>query len=148
MSGGQHYAMSRDSVLVVHSVHCAALSFAKPVFSIQDTSLPAGSFKLADTLTSRLSDLNSDLSSMITEINGVSNTLSQSNKAKSDDPFETIVKVLNSHVNHIREIERSNEELRLKVEGAKKEMAGMNRGLGGYGHNGGEDDFWKSYMRS
>ncbi|KAK7540873.1 Nsp1-like C-terminal region-domain-containing protein [Phyllosticta citribraziliensis] len=101
-------------------------------------------YKLAEKLCDRLNDLNKDLSYMIDEINGVSATLSKTDKP--DDPLTQVVRVLNSHLSQLQAIDTGAAELHAKVLAAQKETQTYR--LSGQASLGSDpaDDFARSFL--
>ncbi|KAF2813139.1 uncharacterized protein BDZ99DRAFT_382476 [Mytilinidion resinicola] len=101
-------------------------------------------YKLAEKLSDRLNELNKDLTEMIEEVNGVSQTLSKT--TKPDDPLSAVVKVLNSHLAQLQIIDTGATELQAKIANAQKEqqrLGGAN-GWSGLGSDPAED-FYRSF---
>lgn len=85
-----------------------------------------------------------DLTSMIEEINLASTNLSKSNKSATDsDPLSQIVRVLNSHLSQLQQIDTGAAALQQKVTLAQKEARSLGRGSG-LGEDGGVDGFMRS----
>ncbi|KAL9044108.1 MAG: hypothetical protein Q9214_002732 [Letrouitia sp. 1 TL-2023] len=76
-------------------------------------------YHLAERLTDRLDDMGKDLNSMIDEINDASSSLNRNSKA--DDPLSQVVKVLNSHLIQLQQIDQGAAALQLKVASAQKD---------------------------
>lgn len=107
-------------------------------------------YKLAEKMSDRLEDMGKDLTSMIEEVNGVSATLSKTNKA--DEPVAQIVRILNSHLYQLQIIDQGTSELKEKIAAAQKTRQGLASKLGyrhstpGVGNGSAADDFYRSYM--
>ncbi|KAF2494040.1 hypothetical protein BU16DRAFT_573392 [Lophium mytilinum] len=101
-------------------------------------------YKLAEKLSDRLNELNKDLTEMIEEVNGVSQTLSKT--SKPDDPLSAVVKVLNSHLAQLQVIDTGATELQAKIADAQKEQQrlGGASGWSGLGSDPAED-FYRSF---
>ena len=86
-----------------------------------------------------------DLSSMIEEINDASSNLSK--HSKSDDPLTQVVRVLNSHLTQLQQIDQGAARLQLKVKEAQ--TAGQSirpsNGLNGPSSDAAEA-FYRSFM--
>ncbi|KAF2268335.1 hypothetical protein CC78DRAFT_530252 [Lojkania enalia] len=100
-------------------------------------------YKLAEKLQDRLNELNKDLTEMIEEINTTSQTLSKT--GKPDDPLTKVVRVLNSQLSQLQQIENGTSQLQAKINSAQKES----QRVGASGWNGlGTDpteDFYRSF---
>jgi nuclear pore complex protein Nup62 len=81
---------------------------------------------------------------MIVEINGVSADLSNT---KSDDPLSQVVRVLNSHLSQLQQIDMGAARLQQKIDAAQKE--GQWSGKNGHGALGSDntESFMRSYLR-
>ncbi|BDD59838.1 Nucleoporin-62 C-terminal-like protein [Monascus purpureus] len=107
-------------------------------------------YKLAEKMSDRLEEMGKDLTSMIEEVNGVSATLSKTNKA--DEPVAQIVRILNSHLYQLQIIDQGTSELKEKIAAAQKTRQGLASKLGyrhgtpGVGNGSAADDFYRSYM--
>lgn len=121
-------------------------------------------YKLAEKLSGRLEEMGKDLSTMITEINHASSDLSKNSKA--DDPvsfvpnlskstlaltcliqISQVVRVLNSHLTQLQQIEQGAAALQAKVIAAQKAgtSAGPSNGFSGPTSEA-VDGFYRSYM--
>ncbi|KAL8692155.1 MAG: hypothetical protein Q9224_004017, partial [Gallowayella concinna] len=102
-------------------------------------------YKLAEKLSTRLDDMGKDLGSMIEEINDASSSLNKN--AKTDDPLSQVVRVLNSHLTQLQQIDQGANALKLKV--AAAQQASQSLGLTN-GYNGpisdAADSFYRSFM--
>lgn len=117
-------------------------------------------YKLAEKLQDRLNELNKDLTEMIEEINGTSQTLSKT--GKPDDPVSSchfhhgltiligeqltkVVRVLNTQLAQLQLIDSGASQLQDKINKAQKESqrVGAN-GWNGLGTDPSED-FYRSY---
>ena len=104
------------------------------------------SYKLAEKLQDRLNELNKDLTEMIEEINTTSQTLSKS--GKPDDPLTKVVRVLNSQLAQLQNIDLGAKELEKKIEKAQKDARPQGNGSwNGLGSDA-ADDFYRSYRGS
>ncbi|KAL8899076.1 MAG: hypothetical protein Q9192_001758 [Flavoplaca navasiana] len=84
-----------------------------------------------------------DLSSMVEEINDASSSLNKN--SKPDDPLSQVVRVLNSHLTQLQQIDQGANVLKLKVAAAEK----ASRSLGPTnGFNGPSSDAADSFYRS
>ncbi|KAL9103749.1 MAG: hypothetical protein Q9163_001253 [Psora crenata] len=110
-------------------------------------------YQLAARLSEKLDEMGKDLASMIEEINDASSTLSKN--SKQDDPLSQVVRVLNSHLTQLQQIDQGAAALTLKVQEAQKAArtfgparVGNGGGGGGLGGPSSEaaDGFWRSYM--
>ncbi|KAF2006613.1 hypothetical protein P154DRAFT_517665, partial [Amniculicola lignicola CBS 123094] len=100
-------------------------------------------YKLAEKLQDRLNELNKDLTEMIEEINTTSQTLSKT--GKPDDPLTKVVRVLNSQLAQLQQIETGTAQLQDKIKAAQKDSARVGaNGWQGLGSNATED-FLRSY---
>ena len=86
-----------------------------------------------------------DLGSMIEEINDASSNLSK--HTNSDDPLTQVVRVLNSHLTQLQQIDQGAASLRLKVKEAQRagQSMGPPSGLSGPSSDAAEG-FYRSYM--
>lgn len=90
---------------------------------------------------------------MIEEINSASTSLTASSKSATvgandgADPLAQIVRVLNSHLSQLQQIDQGANQLREKVVVAQKEARGLG-GRGGLGGLGLEDGGVEGFMRS
>ncbi|KAL9637292.1 MAG: hypothetical protein Q9164_002279 [Protoblastenia rupestris] len=110
-------------------------------------------YQLASRLSEKLDEMGKDLTSMIEEINDASSNLSKN--SKQDDPLSQVVRVLNSHLTQLQQIDQGAAALTLKVQAAQKaarasgSISGANGSVGG-GLSGpsseAADAFWRSYM--
>lgn len=82
---------------------------------------------------------------MIEEINDASSNLSK--HAKSDDPLTQVVRVLNSHLTQLQQIDQGTASLQLKVKEAQKagQRMGPPSGLSGPSSDAAEG-FYRLYM--
>ncbi|KAL9094037.1 MAG: hypothetical protein Q9165_003707 [Trypethelium subeluteriae] len=127
-------------------------------------------YRLAERLNDKLGEMGRELGTMIEDINGVSGQLSRTSRA--DDPVSTaavfriapclgeeianlrgkqlsqIVRVLNSHLFSLQQIDQSATQLQTKVAAAQKDTQRM--GTNGYHGIGSDpaDDFYRSWMGS
>ncbi|KAF1973659.1 hypothetical protein BU23DRAFT_464003 [Bimuria novae-zelandiae CBS 107.79] len=101
-------------------------------------------YKLAEKLQDRLNELNKDLTEMIEEINTTSQTLSKS--GKPDDPLTKVVRVLNSQLVQLQNVDMGAKQLEAKIEKAQKDARPT--GTNGWSGPGSDptEDFYKSYM--
>ncbi|KAL8853556.1 MAG: hypothetical protein Q9221_001542 [Calogaya cf. arnoldii] len=84
-----------------------------------------------------------DLGSMVEEINDASSSLNKN--SKPDDPLSQVVRVLNSHLTQLQQIDQGVNALKLKVAAAEK----ASRNLGPTnGFNGPSSDAADSFYRS
>ncbi|SLM36815.1 nucleoporin nsp1 [Lasallia pustulata] len=102
-------------------------------------------YKLAEKLSERLDEMGKDLASMIEEINDISTSLSKNTKA--DDPLSQIVRILNSHLSQLQQIDQGAAALQAKISAAQKSSKGIgsSNGFNGLGSSA-ADDFYRSYM--
>ncbi|MCJ1299039.1 FG-nucleoporin nsp1 [Hypocenomyce scalaris] len=102
-------------------------------------------YKLAEKLSDRMDEMGKDLTSMIEEINDASSSLSKNSKA--DDPLSQIVRILNSHLSQLQQIDHGAAALQAKVAAAQKasKSLGSSNGFNGLGTDA-ADDFYRSYM--
>lgn len=86
-----------------------------------------------------------DLGSMIEEINKASSGLSK--HTKSDDPLTQVVRVLNSHLTQLQQIDVGAANLQMKVKEAQRlgQNMGPPNGLNGPSSEAAEG-FYRSYM--
>ena len=99
-------------------------------------------YKTAERVSERLTDMSSDLTAMIEEINA--STAAMSKSSKSDDPVSQIVRVLNGHLQQLQQIDVDTQALQSKVHAAQQQSSQVMRG----GYSNGADDFYKSIMSS
>ncbi|KAI4221268.1 MAG: hypothetical protein LQ349_007886 [Xanthoria aureola] len=100
-------------------------------------------YLLAEKLSSRLDEMSKDLGSMVEEINDASSSLNKN--SKPDDPLSQVVRVLNSHLTQLQQIDQGANALKLKVAAAEK--AGRSLGPAN-GFNGPSSDAADSFYRS
>ncbi|KAK4692153.1 nuclear pore complex protein Nup62, partial [Lecanoromycetidae sp. Uapishka_2] len=102
-------------------------------------------YQLANKLSERLDDMGKDLGNMIEEINDASSTLSKHSKA--DDPLTQVVRVLNSHLTQLQQIDQGTAALTLKVKEAQRagQSMGPSTGLRGPTSDA-ADGFYRSFM--
>lgn len=99
-------------------------------------------YQIASKLSERLDEMGKDLTTMIEEINDASSTLSRTGKA--DDPLTQVVRVLNSHLSQLQQIDQGAAALQLKVQEAQR--AGQSFApLSGPARDA-ADGFYRSYM--
>ncbi|KAL8799418.1 MAG: hypothetical protein Q9182_005903 [Xanthomendoza sp. 2 TL-2023] len=102
-------------------------------------------YKLAEKLSMRLDDMGKDLGSMIEEINDASSSLNK--HAKTDDPLSQVVRVLNSHLTQLQQIDQGATALKLKVAAAQQASQSLGPTNGYNGPNGdAADSFYRSFM--
>ena len=110
-------------------------------------------YRLAETSSSRLSDMSHSLTDMIEEINSASQKLGSASNASgkskgqggSEDPLNQIIRTLNGHLAQLQVIDGGAASLQAKVSAAQREA----RALGArQGISAGEwvDDFRRSYL--
>ncbi|KAL8922700.1 MAG: hypothetical protein Q9208_005013 [Pyrenodesmia sp. 3 TL-2023] len=75
-------------------------------------------YQLAEKLSTRLDEMGKDLGNMIEEINHASSSLNKN--VKPDDPLSQVVRVLNSHLSQLQQIDQGAATLQLKVAAAQK----------------------------
>ncbi|KAL8950320.1 MAG: hypothetical protein Q9222_003643 [Ikaeria aurantiellina] len=102
-------------------------------------------YQLAEKLSARLDEMGKDLGSMIEEINDASSSLNKN--AKPDDPLSQVVRVLNSHLTQLQQIDQGTAALQLKVAAAQKasQSLGSTNGYNGPSSDA-ADSFYKSFM--
>lgn len=121
-------------------------------------------YRVAERVTERLEGLNTDLGDVIDEVNAASAMIGKSSgpddQVCSDscnchqgdvlttEQLSNIVRVLNSHLQQLQDIDVGARELQEKVDAAKKERAGLGTSSNGWQGIGTDaaDDFYKSYM--
>ena len=123
------------------------------------------SYQLAEKLSDRLDEMGKDLTGMIEEINDASSTLSKN--SNTDDPvsrrdvdceensctktdslkLSQIVRVLNSHLSQLQQIDQGAAALQAKVSAAQKleRNVGLTNGFDGSTSDA-ADDFYRSFM--
>lgn len=86
-----------------------------------------------------------DLGSMIEEINDASLNLSK--HAKADDPLTQVVRVLNSHLTQLQQIDQGAASLQMRVKESQKagQSMGPPSGLSGPSSDAAEG-FYRSYL--
>lgn len=120
------------------------------------------SYQIASKLSERLDEMGKDLTTMIEEINHASSSLSKTGKA--DDPVSLfafifqlikadlarlmqltqVVRVLNSHLTQLQQIDQGTAALQLKVQEAQR--AGQSFGPLSGPASDAADGFYRSYM--
>ncbi|KAF1808337.1 hypothetical protein P152DRAFT_462611 [Eremomyces bilateralis CBS 781.70] len=102
-------------------------------------------YKLAERLTERVNGLNRDVTDVIDEINNVSSSLSKTNNP--DDPLSHVVKVLNSHLQQLQQVDTATAGLKEKVEAAQKDSVRANASWNGSQSMGSDPaaDFYRSF---
>ncbi|KAI4249748.1 MAG: hypothetical protein L6R40_000537 [Gallowayella cf. fulva] len=102
-------------------------------------------YALAEKLSARLDEMGKDLGSMIEEINDASSSLNQN--TKSNDPLSQVVRVLNSHLTQLQQIDQGANALRLKVAAAQQasQSLGPTNGFNGPSSDA-ADSFYRSFM--
>ncbi|KAL8713196.1 MAG: hypothetical protein Q9220_002717 [cf. Caloplaca sp. 1 TL-2023] len=102
-------------------------------------------YQLAEKLSTRLDEMGKDLGSMIEEINDASSSLNKN--AKPDDPLSQVVRVLNSHLTQLQQIDQGTAALQLKVAAAQKasQSFGSTNGYNGPSSDA-ADSFYRSFM--
>ncbi|KAK2790337.1 FG-nucleoporin nsp1 [Onygenales sp. PD_12] len=117
-------------------------------------------YKLAERLSERLNEMGQDLTSMIEEVNSASATLSKTTKA--DEPISQIVRILNSHLSQLQQIDQGTATLRAKIAASQRvggaigvsghqhmgsgSFSSSGRNGNGSGGGGVADDFYRAYM--
>ncbi|CAF9929594.1 FG-nucleoporin nsp1 [Imshaugia aleurites] len=99
-------------------------------------------YQIASKLSERLDEMGKDLTTMIEEINDASSTLSKTGKA--DDPLTQVVRVLNSHLTQLQQIDQGAAALQLKVQEAQRTGQTLTS-LSGPTSDA-ADGFYRSYM--
>ncbi|KAL2042063.1 hypothetical protein N7G274_005251 [Stereocaulon virgatum] len=102
-------------------------------------------YQLASKLQERLDEMGKDLSSMIEEINDASSTLNKNKDA--DDPLSQVVRVLNSHLTQLQQIDQGAAALQQKVKEAQRasQSIGPLNSLSGPSSDA-ADGFYRSFM--
>ncbi|KAI4173744.1 MAG: hypothetical protein LQ343_002747 [Gyalolechia ehrenbergii] len=102
-------------------------------------------YELAEKLSTRLDEMWKDLGSMIDEINDASSALNKN--TKPDDPLSQVVRVLNSHLTQLQQIDQGAAALQLKVATAQKASQTLSpaNGLNGPSSDA-ADSFYRSFM--
>ncbi|KAL8942444.1 MAG: hypothetical protein Q9211_001387 [Gyalolechia sp. 1 TL-2023] len=102
-------------------------------------------YELAEKLSTRLDEMGKDLGSMIDEINDASSALNKN--TKPDDPLSQVVRVLNSHLAQLQQIDQGAAALQLKVATAQKASQTLSpaNGLNGPSSDA-ADSFYRSFM--
>jgi nuclear pore complex protein Nup62 len=122
-------------------------------------------YKLAEKLGERLSEMEKDLGSMVEEVNAANASLSKNGKGDepvSDAPklriytrlthiqITQIVKILNSHLIQLQAIDQGTQALQEKVVNAQKAASQLGYLNGGSSLSGGSgaavQDFYRSYL--
>ncbi|KAL8992823.1 MAG: hypothetical protein Q9169_006809 [Polycauliona sp. 2 TL-2023] len=102
-------------------------------------------YHLAEKLSSRLDEMGKDLGSMVEEINDASSSLNRN--SKPDDPLSQVVRVLNSHLTQLQQIDQGANALKLKVAAAEKASRSMGATNGFNGPSSdAADSFYRSFM--
>ncbi|KAI7525663.1 hypothetical protein KC331_g17399, partial [Hortaea werneckii] len=113
-------------------------------------------YKTAESCTTRLTEMQHSLTSMIDELNSSSTKLSsttsqQQQQNATSDPLADIVRVLNSHLAQLQTIDDGASSLQGRVSQAQRDArqlggslgGGMNGGVNGsYGGAGGDAGGW------
>lgn len=99
-------------------------------------------YQIASKLSERLDEMGKDLTTMIEEINDASSTLSKTGKA--DDPLTQVVRVLNSHLTQLQQIDQGAAALQMKVQEAQR--MGQSFGPLSGPTSDAADGFYRSYM--
>lgn len=98
------------------------------------------SYKTAESCTTRLTEMQHSLTSMIDELNSsstkLSSTTAQQQQSATSDPLADIVRVLNSHLAQLQTIDEGASSLQGKVSQAQRDARQLGGSLGG-GMNGG-----------
>ncbi|KAI7387078.1 hypothetical protein KC332_g15027, partial [Hortaea werneckii] len=113
-------------------------------------------YKTAESCTTRLTEMQHSLTSMIDELNSSSTklsstTASQQQQSATNDPLADIVRVLNSHLAQLQTIDEGASSLQGKVSQAQRDARQLGGSLG-VGMNGGGDaggwveGFGRSYL--
>ncbi|KAL8917992.1 MAG: hypothetical protein Q9172_005600 [Xanthocarpia lactea] len=102
-------------------------------------------YKLAEKLSLRLDEMGKDLGSMVEEINDASSSLNKN--TKPDDPLSQVVRVLNSHLTQLQQIDEGANALKLKVAAAEKASRNLapTNGFNGPSSDA-ADSFYRSFM--
>ncbi|KAL8723184.1 MAG: hypothetical protein Q9225_000450 [Loekoesia sp. 1 TL-2023] len=102
-------------------------------------------YQLAEKLSIRLDEMGKDLGSMVEEINDASSNLNKN--TKPEDPLSQVVRVLNSHLTQLQQIDQGAAALQLKVAAAQKASQILNpaNGLNGPSSEA-ADNFYRSFM--
>ncbi|EMG50911.1 hypothetical protein G210_5940, partial [Candida maltosa Xu316] len=136
VEGTNKDATSKDSNALTTTSGSSITSGPSSSLSITDK-LREKAYHNAELLDERLDNLGTNLSTLISEINSVSdvfnknlinelaNTKDENSAGKSkenndDNPIEEIVKLLNLHLENLKYIEKSEEELKTKLEKLNK----------------------------
>ena len=119
-------------------------------------------YKLAEKLQERLDDMGRDLEGMVEEVNAANASLSKN--GKGDEPVRNtkylqneykltniqitqIVRILNTHLSQLQNIDHGTAELQKKVAEAQKAANGLGYLNGANGEaKSAVDDFYRSYM--
>ncbi|KAL8797016.1 MAG: hypothetical protein Q9195_000787 [Heterodermia aff. obscurata] len=102
-------------------------------------------YSLAEKVNGRLDEMGKDLGTMIEEINDASSRLNKDSKA--DDPLSQVVRVLNSHLTQLQQIDQGAAVLKAKVSAAQKASLGMTSANGYVGPaSDAADGFYRSFM--
>ncbi|CAF9913226.1 MAG: FG-nucleoporin nsp1 [Heterodermia speciosa] len=102
-------------------------------------------YDLTESVNGRLDEMGKDLGTMIEEINDASLRLNKGNK--TDDPLSQVVRVLNSHLTQLQQIDQGAAALQLKVSAAQKASLGTASATGYVGPaSDAADGFYRSFM--
>ncbi|KAL8989708.1 MAG: hypothetical protein Q9177_001466 [Variospora cf. flavescens] len=102
-------------------------------------------YQLAEKLSTRLDEMGRDLGSMIEEINHASSSLNKN--TKPDDPLSQVVRVLNSHLTQLQQIDQGAAALQLKVAAAQRASQSLSPTNGLHGPSSdAADSFYRSFM--
>lgn len=109
-------------------------------------------YHTAGRISDSLEMMSQDLTAMIQEINNSSAAISQTAN-QADDPLSQVVRILNSHLLQLQDIDQGTAFLQTKVEAAKRERDTAGKKINGFSGPLAEqaeaaDDFYKSYTRS
>lgn len=119
-------------------------------------------YRAAGKLSERLGGFSKDLGDVITEINDVGNRLGKggkgddpvslsslkSSKANSIAQLESVVRILNTHLQSLQQIDMGAQALHAKVEAAQAEQSAAfgRSGRGTNGNSSAADDFYRSFV--
>ncbi|KAI9720280.1 MAG: FG-nucleoporin nsp1 [Chrysothrix sp. TS-e1954] len=103
-------------------------------------------YQTAEKVSDRLSEMGTELTTMIEEINSASSAIGKT--SKQDDPLSQIVRVLNGHLSQLQMIDQGTSELQSKLTATQKDGQRLSTksrvGLGT--SSAAADDFYRSYM--
>ena len=102
-------------------------------------------YRTAESCSTRMTEMGHSLTDMIEEINHASSRISPHSGTRPDDPLAQIVRVLNSHLVQLQNIDAGASDLQKKVEQAQREQRVLSE-RSGVGSGGWLEEFGRSYL--